>query len=84
MNKDLEKVYDEEIAPLILTISKICEKNQIPMVSVFQYKKTNICASIVAPDAFENLIIDDQGLFRYQTVKFISDLVKAYQKQRDL
>jgi hypothetical protein len=38
MNKDLfdvEKIYDEEISPLMGRIIKICNDNQIPMMAQF-------------------------------------------------
>lgn len=36
--KDLEKVYDEQISPLMSEIIGICKANGMPMVATFQYK----------------------------------------------
>lgn len=37
MIKDNEKVYDEQISPLMEQIIKICQENEIPMLCTFQY-----------------------------------------------
>jgi hypothetical protein len=37
---DEEKVYDEQIAPLITKIIMICMKHKIPMAATFQYAYT--------------------------------------------
>jgi hypothetical protein len=34
--KDLEPIYDEEIAPLMTKIIKICRDNDIPLIASFQ------------------------------------------------
>jgi hypothetical protein len=34
---DAEDVYDEQIAPLMAQIIKICQDNQIPMIASFAY-----------------------------------------------
>lgn len=34
---DLEKVYDEQISPLMTQILKICKENRLPMVASFAY-----------------------------------------------
>jgi hypothetical protein len=34
---DKEAVYDEQIAPLMTQIIKICKEHEIPLVAVFQY-----------------------------------------------
>ena len=83
MAKKLEMVYDIQIAPLMQKIAKICKDNSIPMVALFQYSEKNLVASVVSPDGFNNIIIDDDGLFRYQAVNFISDIVRSVQKTRD-
>lgn len=82
MDRKLENLYDTKIAPLMAQISKICSENQMPMVAVFQYSDKKLAASIIAPDAFSNLIIDDEGLFRHETVNYVSHLVKLVQKTR--
>jgi len=82
MDHKLEQLYDTKIAPLVAQISKICAENQMPMVSIFQYSDKKLVASIISPDAFSNIILDDEGLFRHETVTFISHLVKSIQKTR--
>ena len=37
-----EKVYDEQIAPKLLEIGKICEKHKIPFVAVAEWGKGKI------------------------------------------
>lgn len=37
MIKDNEKVYDEQIAPLMTQIIEICQKNEIPIFATFAY-----------------------------------------------
>ena len=34
---DKEKVYDEEIAPLMSKIIEVCKKHKIPMITAFNY-----------------------------------------------
>lgn len=41
METDKEKVYDEQIAPLMSRIIEICKDEQIPMFAEFQYNKTD-------------------------------------------
>jgi len=41
MNPDSESVYDEQIAPLMKKIIKICKKNRIPMICSFQFMQDN-------------------------------------------
>jgi len=36
MAKNLEPIYDEQIAPLMTKIIKICEDNDIPLIATFQ------------------------------------------------
>jgi len=36
MNKDSEKIYDEQISPLMTKIIAVCKENNIPMFSSFQ------------------------------------------------
>ncbi|KKM22505.1 hypothetical protein LCGC14_1624620 [marine sediment metagenome] len=38
MNYDKEDIYDEQIAPLMMKIIKICKQHELPMVSTFCYK----------------------------------------------
>jgi hypothetical protein len=35
---DLEKVYDEQVAPLMSKIIEICKEHKMPMVASFQYQ----------------------------------------------
>ncbi len=48
---DKEKVYDEEIFPLITKVVEICQKHEIPMVASFTYKayseSTDRCTTIL-------------------------------------
>lgn len=39
MIKDNEKVYDEQIAPLMNQIIKICQENKIPTFATFVYNE---------------------------------------------
>lgn len=36
---DLEKVYDEEVSPLMKQVIAICKRNGIPMIAQFAYAK---------------------------------------------
>lgn len=40
---DLEKVYDEEIAPLMTQIINICNKHELPMIAEFEYSPGRFC-----------------------------------------
>ena len=44
--KDREKLYDEELFPLMEQIMSICETNNIPMFAVFQYAENGFCTSM--------------------------------------
>lgn len=37
MNPDAERIYDEQIAPLMAQIIAICKRERIPMLATFQY-----------------------------------------------
>ena len=41
MIEDNEKIYDEQISPLMTKIIAICKKHHIPMAAVFQYVGEN-------------------------------------------
>jgi hypothetical protein len=41
--KDLEKVYDEEISPLMTKIIEVCNREKIPMFAEFQYADDGMC-----------------------------------------
>ena len=45
-----EKVYDEQIAPLMSQIIQICKDNDIPMFADFQYSDTDFCTSCIYPN----------------------------------
>jgi hypothetical protein len=47
---DNEKIYDEQIAPLMSQIIEICKANNIPMFADFQYAKFDFCTTLVYPD----------------------------------
>jgi hypothetical protein len=43
MMENLEKVYDEQISPLMKQIIDICKENKMPMFAEFQYGDTDFC-----------------------------------------
>ena len=52
---DLEKLYDEQVSPLVAQILEICQKNELPMAISFQYKSDGeeefeFCNSAVLPE----------------------------------
>lgn len=47
MIKDNEKVYDEEIFPLMTKIMEICKKNEIPLLATFAYAPDQLCTSYI-------------------------------------
>ena len=47
-----EKIYDEQIFPLMTQIIEICQKNKIPMFSTFEYNKNEFCKSILREDDY--------------------------------
>jgi hypothetical protein len=38
---DLERVYDDEIAPLMTRIIAVCKEHRMPMIASFAYKNTD-------------------------------------------
>jgi hypothetical protein len=44
---DLEKVYDEQISPLMAQIIEICQQHKIPMVASFQYATEENCSTVL-------------------------------------
>ncbi len=53
---DNEKVYDEEIHPLMLLVLALCKAHGIPMVSVFQYSiGGHVINSLVAPGSSKKM-----------------------------
>ena len=55
MNRDLEKVYDEQIAPLMKEIIRICHENQMPMLADFQYGPNHHCTTCMPFDGDKNI-----------------------------
>jgi len=45
-----EKIYDEQISPLMAKIIEICKAENIPMFAEFQYADLDFCTSIIYPD----------------------------------
>lgn len=43
--KDNERVYDEQIAPLMKQIIEICKKHEMPMFASFVYAPDNFCTT---------------------------------------
>lgn len=41
--EDLEKIYDEQISPLMQQIIEICKNHDIPMFADFQYSDDGFC-----------------------------------------
>lgn len=53
MEKDLEKVYQEDIHPLIERLNLICEQNKMPMFATFQDNKGSFrtsCLNVESSD----------------------------------
>jgi hypothetical protein len=45
-----EKIYDEQIAPLMAKIIEICKAEDIPMFAEFQYSDSDFCQSYIYPE----------------------------------
>jgi len=45
-----EKIYDDQIAPLMEQIIEICKKEEIPMFADFQYNDTDFCTTCIYPE----------------------------------
>jgi Zn-finger domain-containing protein len=43
--KNKEKIYDEQISPLLREAAELCQKNDIPFFSEAQFSKTGFCQS---------------------------------------
>ncbi len=55
---DHEKVYDDQISPLMQQIIKICKDNNIPMIASFEYKHdtnehSDMCTTYLQHDGIE-------------------------------
>lgn len=44
---DLEKVYDEEIHPLMAQIIEICKKHEMPMFATFEFANGSFCTTLL-------------------------------------
>jgi hypothetical protein len=45
--KDNEKIYDEQISPLMTKIIEICKEHKIPFFAEFQYSDEGFCRSAI-------------------------------------
>jgi hypothetical protein len=45
-----EKIYDEQIAPLMAKIIEICKAEEIPMFAEVQYADLDFCTTFIYPD----------------------------------
>lgn len=45
-----EKIYDEQIAPLMGKIIEICKNENIPMFAEFQYSDLDFCTTCIYPE----------------------------------
>ena len=45
--KNKEKIYDEQISPLMKEILEICKRENIPMFSEFQFSDDGFCTSAI-------------------------------------
>jgi len=56
MVKDNEKVYDEQINPLMTKIIAICKKHKIPMLATFEYAPQQMCTTRIPFDGEANVL----------------------------
>ncbi len=47
-----EKIYDEQIFPLMTQIMEICKKNKISMFATFEYNKNEFCTSLIREEDY--------------------------------
>ena len=52
MITDNEKIYDEQISPLMAQIIEICKKHKIPMLATFIYKQDGFCTTSMPVSKF--------------------------------
>jgi hypothetical protein len=51
MSDNREKIYDEQIAPLMTEIIKIAKQHDIPMVASFQLDDVDLlCSTVIVPE----------------------------------
>lgn len=43
----LERIYDEQIAPLMTQIIAICQEHEIPLVATFEYEPNECCSTVI-------------------------------------
>jgi hypothetical protein len=62
---DLEPIYDEQIAPLMTEIIRICKEHQLPMLATFQLNDGDeaddgplLCTSTLLPDGCDNRLLN--------------------------
>jgi hypothetical protein len=51
---DNEKVYDEQIAPLMERIIAVCEEHGLPMIAEFEYAEEHNCLTAIIPENASN------------------------------
>lgn len=47
---NLEAIYDEQIAPHMEEIIRVCKENDLPFVASFEYANEEFCSSALVPD----------------------------------
>ncbi|MDH5447263.1 MAG: hypothetical protein OEY52_17075 [Gammaproteobacteria bacterium] len=55
---DLEKIYDEEISPLMDKIIAICDKHKMPMFAEFQFSADGFCRTGRGQDSYHHPVLD--------------------------
>lgn len=45
---DKERIYDEQISPLVQQLIRVCQENGIPMFASFQYSDEGFCTSALS------------------------------------
>ncbi|WP_180228106.1 hypothetical protein [Bacillus wiedmannii] len=75
---DKEKVYDEEIAPLLQRIFEVCKREELPMVAQFYLSEESPNSDSVQPLYCSSVIIpgernEEEGI---QQLKSISKIMK--------
>ncbi|WP_257130871.1 hypothetical protein [Bacillus thuringiensis] len=75
---DKEKVYDEEIAPLLQRILEICKREELPMVAQFYLSEESPYSESIQPLYCSSVIVpgernEEEGI---QQLKSISKIMK--------
>lgn len=55
--ENLEKVYDEQIHPLMDQIIAICQKHNMPMVATFEYASEHFCSTALLPNGCSKTLL---------------------------